>query len=72
MGWAVRGSSPDKDDIFRTSPDRPWGPTSLLYNGSWVIPGVKWPGRGVNHLPACSTEVKERVKLCIYSLSLPS
>ena len=26
-------------EIFRTCPDRPWGPTSLLYNGYWVFPG---------------------------------
>jgi hypothetical protein len=25
-------------DIFRTRPDRPWGPSSLLYNGYRVIP----------------------------------
>ena len=24
--------------IFRTCPDRPWGPPSLLYNGYWVLP----------------------------------
>ena len=32
-GWAVRGSNPGGGDIFRTCPDRPWGPPSLLYNG---------------------------------------
>jgi len=26
-------------EIFRTSPDRPWGPPSLLYNGYRVFPG---------------------------------
>ena len=26
-------------EIFRTRPDRPWGPPSLLYNGYWVFPG---------------------------------
>jgi len=25
--------------IFRTYPDRPWGPPSLLYNGYRVFPG---------------------------------
>ena len=33
------------------------------------IPGVKWPGRGVDHPPPYSTEVKERVELYIYSTS---
>jgi hypothetical protein len=31
-GWTVRGSYPGVDEIFRTRPDRPWGPPSLLYN----------------------------------------
>jgi hypothetical protein len=25
--------------IFRTCPDRPWGPPSLLYNGYRIFPG---------------------------------
>ena len=28
-------------EIFRTRPDRHWGPPSLLYNGYRVIPGGK-------------------------------
>jgi len=33
---------------FRTRPDRPWGPPSLLYNGYRLsFPGVKRPKRGV-------------------------
>ena len=40
------------DEIFRTRPDRPWVPPVLLYNGYRVsFPGVKRPGRGVNHTP---------------------
>ena len=35
------GSNLGGGEIFRTSPDRPWGPTSLLYNGYRVFPGVK-------------------------------
>jgi hypothetical protein len=27
--------------IFRTCPDQPWGPPSLLYHGEWVLPGDK-------------------------------
>ena len=28
-------------EIFRTCPDRPWGPPSLLYNVHRVLPGGK-------------------------------
>jgi hypothetical protein len=31
--------------------------------GTGSFPGVKWPGRGVDHPPASSAEVKERVEL---------
>jgi hypothetical protein len=34
---AVRGSNPGGGEIFRTHPDWPWGPPSLLYNGYWVF-----------------------------------
>ena len=32
------------EEIFRTRPDQPWGPTSLLYNGYLVISGSKTAG----------------------------
>jgi len=35
------GSNPGGVEIFRTCPDRPWGPSSLLYNGYHVFPGGK-------------------------------
>ena len=41
MGWTVRGSNPGGGEIFRTCPDRPWGQTSLMYNGYRVFPGDK-------------------------------
>ena len=34
--------------------------------GTGSFPGVKWPGQAVDHQPS-SAEVKERVKLYIYS-----
>jgi hypothetical protein len=44
-GWTVRGSNPGGGDILRSRPDRPWGPSSLLYNGYRVsFPGVKRRG----------------------------
>jgi len=39
-------------EIFRTCPDRPWGPASFLYNGYRVFPGGKVrPGRDANPSP---------------------
>ena len=37
----VRESNPGGDKIYRTCPDRPWGPPSLLYNGYRVLPRGK-------------------------------
>ena len=46
------------------SPDRPWDPPRLLYNGHRVsFPEVKRPGRGANHPPSPSAEFEERVEL---------
>jgi hypothetical protein len=54
-GW---GSNPGGGEIFRTCPDRPWGPTSLLYNGYRVFPGGrKRPGRDADPSPPSSAEV---------------
>ena len=43
-GWTVRGSNPGGGEIFRTSPDLPFDPPSLLYNGYRVFPGGKAAG----------------------------
>jgi hypothetical protein len=73
VSWTVRGSNLGGGEIFSTRPDRPWGPPSLLYNGyRFSFPGVKRPGRGVDHPPPSSTVVKERVELYLYSPSGPS
>ena len=40
--------------------------------GTGSFPGVKRPGRGVDHPPPSSAEVKERVELYIYSPFGPS
>ena len=71
-GWAVRGTNPGGGEIFCTSPHRPWGPSSLLYNGYRAFPEVKRSGRGVDHLPPSSAEVKKRVELYLYSPFGPS
>jgi hypothetical protein len=50
-------------------PDRRQGPPNLLYNGYQLsFPGIKRPGRGVNHPALSSAEVKESVELYICSL----
>jgi hypothetical protein len=36
-------------EVFRTRPDRFWGPRSLMYNGYWVFLWVNRPGRGADH-----------------------
>ena len=54
------GSNPVGDEIFRTCPDRPWGPPSLLYNGYRVFPGVNsGTGRDADTLPPSSAVVKK-------------
>ena len=48
-GWTVRGSNSGGGEVFRTCPDRPWGPPSPLYNGYRVFPGGKvGPGRAAD------------------------
>ena len=42
--WTVRGSNPSEGEIFRTCPERPWGPPSFLYNVYRVFPGGKTAG----------------------------
>ena len=54
----VRGSNPGGGEIFRTCPDRPWGPLSLLYSGYLVFSGVKErPGRDADPSPPSSAVV---------------
>jgi hypothetical protein len=72
-GLDVPGIESRWGEIFRTRADRPWGPPSVLYNGLKVsFPGKKRPGRGVDHSPQSSAEVKERVELYLFSPSGPS
>jgi len=58
MSWTVRGSNPGGGEIFRTCPDRPWGPPSLLYNGYRVFLGGKErPGYDADPSPPSSPVV---------------
>jgi hypothetical protein len=54
----VQGSNPGGGEIFRTCPDWPWSPTSLLYNGCRVFPGGKeQPGRDADTSPPSTAMV---------------
>jgi len=56
-------------ESFRTRPDRPCGPPSLLNNGYRVFPGSKAAGAWRWPPTPSSTEVNERVQLYLYSPS---
>jgi hypothetical protein len=43
-GPGIEKKNPGGGEIFRTRPDRPWGPPRLLYNGYRVFPGGKAAG----------------------------
>ena len=62
--WGTRSSAPVQTDPGAHPPFHKMGTKSF--------PGVKRPGRGVDHPPQSSAEVKERVGLCRYSPSGPS
>jgi hypothetical protein len=65
--------SQEGDEIFRARPHRSWGLLTLLYKGYRIpFPEVKRPGRGVNHSPPPSAEVKERVEVYLWFPSEPS
>ena len=58
-GWTDRGWNPGGGEIFRTCPDLPWGPSSLLYNRYRVFPGGKErPGRDADPSHPSSAVVK--------------
>jgi len=59
-------------EIFCTRPDRSWTPSSLLYSGYRVFPWGKAAGAWRSPLNPPSAEVKERVKLYLYSTPGPS
>jgi hypothetical protein len=57
-GWTVGGSNPGGGDIFRSCPDRPWGPPSLLYHVYLAFAGGrKQQGRNAGPSPHSSAEV---------------
>jgi hypothetical protein len=71
-GGTIQGSNPVGSEFFRTRPEGPWGPLSLLYNGYGIFSGGKAAGpRGWPPTPS-SAEFKEGVELYLYSPSGPS
>jgi len=69
-GYGLEGpaSNPGGGEIFRTYPDRPWGPLSFLYNGYRVFPGDKErPGRDADPSAPSSAAGHERAELYLYS-----
>jgi hypothetical protein len=67
-GLTVRGSKFDVGEIFRTRPNWPWAHPASHTLGTGPLPGVKRPGRGVDH-PPFSAKVKERAELYLHSPS---
>jgi hypothetical protein len=68
VSWTVRISNPGKGEIFRTRPDRPWGPPSLLYSGYRFSLSAGGGGGGGNAAgawrwspPPTTAEIKERL-----------
>ena len=53
---------PGGGEIFRTRPDRPWGPPRLLYCGYRVIPGGRAIRAGVNRPPPPSAGFKKEAR----------
>jgi hypothetical protein len=67
-GWTIRCSIPGGGESFLNRPEWLWGPHNLLYNTYRVpSPVTNRLGRGVNHPPPFSAEVKERVELYLFS-----
>ena len=65
--WTVRGFSSGWGNNFRSHSDWPW-PTQPFVQHRFTLPGVKRPGRGVEHPSSSSAETKERIEL--YALSV--
>jgi len=57
--WGQDSLHPSRMALGPTQPPLQWVPG--------LSPGVRRPGRGVDHSPPSSAEVKERVELYLYS-----
>ena len=68
-GWTIQEPKTSDGEIFRTRQDRLWSPPASCTIRTVSFPAVKWPESGVDHPPASSFEVKERVELYLHSRS---
>ena len=60
VGLDVRGLNPGGREAFRTRTDRPWGPSSLVYNEYQVsFSRIKWLGRGIDNSPHLARRLKK-------------
>jgi hypothetical protein len=59
-GWTVGRSNPGAGEIFRTRPDRPWAHPTSYTMGTGYFPGVKRPGRGLDHPPHLTPRLKKK------------
>ena len=72
-GWTVRGSNPGGVARFSALVQTAPGAHPASYTmGTGPFSGAKRPGRGADHPPPSSVEVKERVDLYLYFPSEPS
>jgi hypothetical protein len=66
-GWKVRGSNPGGGGrYFAHVQTGPVAHPASYTTGTGSFPGVKRPGRGADHPPPSSAEVKKRVELYLY------
>jgi hypothetical protein len=72
MGWTVRGSNLVGARFSAPVQTGPGAHPASCTMGTGYFPEVKQSGRGVDHPPPSSAEIKERVELYLYSTSGPS
>jgi len=67
--WTVRGSNPGAGEFFAPVQTGPGVHSASYTTSTGSFPGVKRPGRGVDHKPTSSAEVKEKVNYISTSLT---
>ena len=66
MCWTVRGSNPGGEKFSAPVQTGPGAHPTSYTMGTEYFHGIKRQGRGVDHRPPSSAEVKERVGLYLY------
>ena len=70
MGWTVRGSNPGGEELFRTHPDSPWGPSASYAVRALSFSEVKRLGRGVNYPSHIAPRLKKSRVITLHALFL--